>query len=74
MQAWSVSPPFVSSIFDKKYEASSIAIKSLGLRRLEQTQRAADVRRFHVPETCGDVDDSVVGVAERVDLDALRVC
>ena len=46
---------------------------SLGFRGLVQSQRVADVGGFHVPETRGDVDDSVVSGAEWVDLDALRV-
>ena len=73
MQVWTGAPPLHQ--LDLRQEIRSVIDRdqSLGFRRLEQTQRAADVRRFHVPETCGDVDDSVVSGAERVDLDALRV-
>ena len=63
--------PRTSSSFDRKYDASSIAILPSVCFGVEAAQRVQYVRLLHVAVIRCDVDDSISLVAERIDVDAL---
>jgi putative transposase len=47
--------------------------RAFSLRRVQQAKRAKDIRLFHVPEMRGEMDDPVLGIAERIDCRPLGV-
>ena len=61
--------------FELGQEVGSVVDVDLAfsLRRVQQAKHAEDIRRFHVPEVRGDMDDSVLGIAESIDFRPLGV-